>query len=436
MALAVTGILLRSDGGRAPLPTAVAISVTAAPTASPTAPPPAPSVQAAPTTPPLVPFPENVVMLVAHGGYAKGSGVLLSLTRHYRDRKGELRADELLKWSDTANSAITGIVSNERGELFASTCLGKDCASEGPGAPDWETSFTRSTDGGVTWGEIARAPGRWWVRLGLGSGAIAMNYDGQSLAVREFPSGASIAPPAVVTGESLPTVFRGRLAWVVGTQIVSASGERLYELELPGYPKLRIQSVLALMRGGPSPTGDSFPVIVASWSADGLPGQQQFFVGTFLPPIGLPLKVVRVERGAPRLAGFLNERDLLVTQEYVRPGTCTSQGIVAGADPAIIAYELGPLSFIGTPFYDKDCSQGSQVIVQAQPNFSLALVRGGGDCVNLRRDPSLVGPVIDCLGDGAIVTKGKGRSNDGARSWQSVVGPSGQQGWIAEEFLE
>ncbi|MEO6397145.1 MAG: hypothetical protein ABIP13_01640 [Tepidiformaceae bacterium] len=159
-------------------------------------------------------------------------------------------------------------------------------------------------------------------------------------------------------------------------------------------------------------------------------------MGTFLPPIGTPLKVLKVEGGAPRLAGFLNEHDLLVTQGYVRPGTCTERGDTAGADPAIIPYELGPLSFIGTPFYDRDCSQGTQLVVSTQFFAIWARVKGDGDCVNLRRDPSLAAPVVNCLGDGAIVNTGKARSNDGTRYWQFVTGPSGQIGRMADEFLE
>ncbi|MEP6872421.1 MAG: hypothetical protein ABI939_11295, partial [Anaerolineaceae bacterium] len=151
--------------------------------------------------------------------------------------------------------------------------------------------------------------------------------------------------------------------------------------------------------------------------------------------IGLPLKVLQVETGTPLLAGWLNERDLLVTADYLRPSRCTTGKVSAGADPAIIPYDLGSLSFIGTPFYSADCSLGSQLVVSTEFIAIWARVKGDGDCVNLRREPSLNAQVLDCLGDGAIVNTGKARSNDGTRFWQSVLGPSGQVGWIADEFL-
>ena len=431
--LAAAAWALRSADGdpppAGPSPTA-AVALSPTPASSPNALP-------TPTVPPLVPFPDNAVIHVAHSGYAHGSGVLFSFTRHYRDARGELRTDELLKWTNTENSAITGVVANERGELFASTCYGPQCGSEGPGNSAFETAFTRSTDGGLTWREIGRKPGRWWARLALDDGVIGLNFDGQQTAYVQLPSGETIGPPTSLGPVNFqPIVFRGQLAWVAGTRILNGAGERLYDLELPGYPNLRVQDILALRRGGPSPTGDGFPLIYVSWSADGLPGLTQFFVGSFLPPIGTPLKVLQVENGVPRLAGFLNERDLLVTQDYVRPGTCTAEGKTAGADPAIIPFDLRSLSFIGTPFYDEACSQGAQLVVSTQFVAIWAMVKGDGDCVNLRQEPSLAAPALDCLGDGAIVSTGKASSNDGTRFWQSVTGPSGQAGWMAAEFLD
>ena len=377
-------------------------------------------------------------MIVAHGGYGHGGGGYYSVTRHYRDKNGQLRTDEVWKQAENGSLNLTGVVANERGELFASTCFLDVCGFEGPGKPGVETVFRRSTDGGITWHEIDRKPGKWWARAALDDGVVAINFEGFTPAYAMFPGGSTVVPPSNATDASDPIVFRGQLAWIVGTQILNRSGERVYEFELPGYPNLTVQSVLALRRGGPSPTMDSFPVVVASWTADGLPGQQQFFIGTFLPPIGLPLKVLQVETGTPLVAGWLNERDLIVTADYLRPSTCTTGRVSSGADPAIIPYDLGSLSFIGTPFYSADCSLGSQRVVSTQfiAIWARARVNGDGDCVNLRREPSITAQVLDCLGDGAIVNTGKARSNDGTRFWQSVVGPSGQVGWIAAEFLE
>ena len=434
--LIATGWALRRDDDAPPLPAAPAtVEATQTPRPAASAVAPTPFRQPAPTVPPLVPFPENAVMIVAHGGYAHGGGGYFSLSRHYRDRKGELRTDQLLKPPGGGTAVLTGIVANELGELFASTCFGDLCGYES-GTERSNTVFTRSTDGGMTWREIGSSAGKWWARAAVDEGVVVINFEGQSPSYSLFPRGTPIVPPPAARDSVKPILFRGQLAWIAGTEILNRGGARLYELEFPGYPNVRVESVLALQRGGPTLPGVSFPTIVASWSADGLPGQRQFFVGTFLPPIGTPLKVVKIEGGAPRLAGFLNERDLLVTQDYVRPGTCTSGGDTSGADPAIIPCELGLLSFIGTPFYDRDCSQGTQLVVSTRFIAIGARVKGDGDCVNLRRDPSIAEPVVDCLGDGAIVNTGKARSNDGTRSWQSVIGPSGQAGWMADEFLE
>ena len=439
LVLVATVWALRGDDSSSAVPAAPATAdATQTPTPLQATPSTTPFPQPILSVPPLVPFPENVVMIVAHGGYAHGSGGYFSLTRHYRDPKGEIRTDELLRRSESGPMDIPGIVANERGELFATTCFGEFCGYSS-GTESSETVVIRSSDGGMTWKEIGRVKGKWWARLALDNGVVAVNFEGQTSAYMEFPGAEVVTPPESAIPVGLdPIGFRGQLAWIVGTQILNRNGERLYEFELPGYPNLTVQSVLALRRGGPSPTMDSFPVVAASWTADGLPGQQQFFIGTFLPPIGLPLKVLKIENGTPRLAGWLNERDLIVTADYLRPSTCASDRVSAGADPAIIPYDLGSLSFIGTPFYSADCSLGSQRVVSTQfiAIWARARVNGDGDCVNLRREPSITAQVLDCLGDGAIVNTGKARSNDGTRFWQSVVGPSGQQGWIAAEFLE
>lgn len=429
--LVATGWALRS-GDEAPQPP---VAVGTAPTATPSAAASPSDTRPAPTVPPLVPFPDNVVMIVGHAGYRHGGGsAYYEVTRHYRERTGALHSDVIWKQSETVN--LTGMVANERGELFATSCLNETCGFDGPSKPGVETVVTRSTDGGMTWREIGRKPGKWWATVATDGLVLAVNFDGQARQYASFPGGAAVVPPRPATDESLPIIFRGQLAWVAEMQIVSSRGESLYGFELPGYPNVRVQSVLARRRGGPSATGDSFPLIFASWSTEGLPGRLQFFVGMFLPPIGLPLKVVKIDGEAPRLAAILHERDLLVTADYVRPGTCTAEATTGGADPAIMRYPLEPLYFIGTPFYDKDCSRGSQLVISAQPMPTWARVKGEGDCVNLRRDPSLAEPVLDCLGDGAIVNLREPRSSDGTRSWQSVVGPSGQEGWIAAEFLE
>ncbi|MEP7214648.1 MAG: hypothetical protein ABI782_00255 [Anaerolineaceae bacterium] len=435
MVLAATVWVLRANGSGRLIPAAPATWTPMPPSQA--TPVPAPFHQPAPTVLPLEPFPENVVMIVAHGGYGHGGGGYYSVTRHYRDKNGQLLTDEVWKQAENGSLNLTGIVANERGELFVSACLMELCGFEGPSKPGVETIFSRSTDGGITWHEIDRKAGKWWARLALDDSVVAVNFEGQASAYMEFPGAKAVTPPASAIPVGLdPIAFRGQLAWIAGRQILNRNGERVYEFELPGYPNLTVQSVLALRRGGPSPTMDSFPVVVASWTADGLPGQQQFFIGTFLPPIGLPLKVLKIENGTPRLAGWINERDLIVTADYLRPSTCTSDKVSSGADPAIIPYDLGSLSFIGTPFYSADCSLGSQRVVSTQFIAIWTRIKGDGDCVNLRSAPSITAQVLDCLGDGAIVNTGKARSNDGTRFWQSVTGPSGQQGWIADEFLE
>ena len=73
--LIVTSWALRRDDDASPLPAAPAtVEATQTPRPAASAVAPTPFRQPAPTVPPLVPFPENAVMIVAHGGYAHGGG--------------------------------------------------------------------------------------------------------------------------------------------------------------------------------------------------------------------------------------------------------------------------------------------------------------------------------------------------------------------------
>ncbi|MEO6397146.1 MAG: hypothetical protein ABIP13_01645 [Tepidiformaceae bacterium] len=199
---------LRQGDDRPSLPVAAATmeaNQTPTPTSSTVA--STPFQQATPTAPPLVPFPENAVMIVAHGGYAHGSGGYFWLTRHYRDRSGELRTDLLLKPPDGSGAVITGIVANELGELFASTCFGEFCGYES-GTEGSSTVFTKSTDGGITWREIGSSAGKWWARAAVDAGVVVINFEGQSLSYALFPRGTPIVPPPAARASIDPIIFR------------------------------------------------------------------------------------------------------------------------------------------------------------------------------------------------------------------------------------
>lgn len=68
------------------------------------------------------------------------------------------------------------------------------------------------------------------------------------------------------------------------------------------------------------------------------------------------------------------------------------------------------------------------------------VVSAGGDCLNLRQDPSGTAPIVTCLSDGGrLVVAGPARQADGLIWWpvQSVGGPDGpsRAGWASGEFL-
>lgn len=106
------------------------------------------------------------------------------------------------------------------------------------------------------------------------------------------------------------------------------------------------------------------------------------------------------------------------------------------ADPAIIDYGRWALAFIDKPFFSLECTPHAQEVVSIQFIGIWARVTSGGGCVNLRSEASITAPIVDCLGDGALVNTSKSRRTDGDRFWQSVIGPSGQRGWISDEFLK
>ena len=76
-----------------------------------------------------------------------------------------------------------------------------------------------------------------------------------------------------------------------------------------------------------------------------------------------------------------------------------------------------------------------------EPNLPLAAIRTatigntGGVGVNLRDASGLDGAVIQIVADGTTVTLGDETQTVGGFTWQSIITPNGQQGWVAVDYL-
>ncbi|MDX1502308.1 MAG: SH3 domain-containing protein [Thermoanaerobaculia bacterium] len=81
-------------------------------------------------------------------------------------------------------------------------------------------------------------------------------------------------------------------------------------------------------------------------------------------------------------------------------------------------------------------SDGAALVVRFRPARTVSLpsdrYRVSGDpCLNLRREPRLDAPILTCLPRGAMVV-----AVDSRQGWLRLRLPDGQQGWVAERFLE
>jgi hypothetical protein len=103
--------------------------------------------------------------------------------------------------------------------------------------------------------------------------------------------------------------------------------------------------------------------------------------------------------------------------------------------PAYVDLERGTVTPIDTPFFEANYRMNRTYVLGSIPGDDLARVNTPGDCLNLREGASSGATVITCLGHGTLVSV-DALGGTPAAGWVRVLGPLGQTGYVAAEFLE
>ncbi len=395
----------------------------------------APSVSPTTTPTPAVPGARDVT-LAPDGGLPQGSALLIGTAGFHHGGGGFFRlrkvwqfgsaaptgSAEVIPWngSPDPNSSILGVAHNEHGTvLWMSRCEGLACYYEGE-MPGVMTTFLLSRDGGVSWQEVLRRKGAWWLRTAIGETGYAVNFAGTG-ALLAVPSGDSVPVPAgAARTEPLP--YQGRLAWVSrdGRSLLDATGTAVAPFAIPQ----------GLVLTGDTATWTTPAESLTAWGLFGSDSQTRYIAivraGSGTPPVA----ILRVPLPDARLARWLDEDTLVLTADY--PGSCSGgAGGVGGSLPVLLSTSVAAARFVTGPLANCD-SAGGQVVLAAWSGLS-GQVHTPGDCLNLRQRPEPTAPVIECLADGVLLAVvGK----DGVPAgWLPVTAPSGKFGWVSAEFV-
>lgn len=370
-----------------------------------------------------VPIPGGSSVIFASCGYAHGHGGCWLVERAVRDQHGELRREQLFDASkyEGTGANITGIEADEKGVIFMSVCLGDQCAYEGQ--KQVRTRLLVSRDGGVTWNqEGPQLEGEWWASAAASGSALLVNFEGMEPTWKQMPANVAVAPPAGADSCCQAWGIDGAFVWSAKdtNALLAADGTRLAAFVAPpGHTSGRVSSAMIV--------GSNLAV---TWT---LSDASETYLGLFEASGAQVEQPLRVPSGFD-LRAQSDDRMLMATVDYTRPGTCTAQGLTMGADPALVDLHTGTYAYIGEPFYDPNCSHGTQrVIVRS---FATARVNTPGDCLNVRQHASASAPIVTCLHDGVLLQLIPPPTDTFAdESWQFVWLPDSRTGWVAKEYL-
>jgi DNA-binding CsgD family transcriptional regulator len=384
--------------------TPVATASTATPSPTPTAFPDARDVALVDD----IPLPPSTMLLIGESGYGHGVGGIFQLRRVYRLGLGDVHDDVLIPIEEITGKGrlITGIVPGPQGALMMSRCEGAPCVNEGT-VKDVVTVFLRSDDGGVTWREVYRREGRWWVRAAGFDQWYAISF-AEGAPVIAVPSGADVPRPPSADAISLPV--DGNF-WLHGGLPVFVDG-----------------------------SGD--PVLDSGLTAD-------FHVSGFLRGRGTVFAATRDEDGVS--TGYIVARDQLYAGVYrlprwvelvalIEPNRVvvnldftgkTGCGEAAGQAPAIFDFNARTLAFVAELF-TPECRGGAYSALAVRQGID-ARVETPGDCLNLREEPSEEAAVVTCLPHGTLV--GIRLGLEPSERWWPVQSPIGLSGWVDSAYL-
>ncbi|TMC00578.1 MAG: SH3 domain-containing protein [Chloroflexi bacterium] len=296
----------------------------------------------------------------------------------------------------------------------------------------WEadsvSAILRSTDGGVTWNEIARGgPALFVVGLLESGEVLTMNYL-QPLAGVEFrtypgnivveqPSGASNYPPVLTaSGQALWRTSAGGLLLSDGAVFI---------------PDRSGIGVARRMLGDLTPDKGSF--LLGVDLAEG--GVSAYGLETYAMNGSVPSRQRLYKTSQFIVPGWWSPKDdrAVVTINVPPPPEYLGVPVPALLDLASGEYRLLRDTFVRD---QRPYQPYGRSLVDAVQVGRFARVVNTGSCLQIRAEPSSSGEVLDCVADGVLLhDTGESRSGDSG-TWIAVTTPSGNQGWASAAFLE
>lgn len=387
-------------------------------------------------------LPRDLVVYLSPAPYATDSNPVL-LWRVYRDGKGEIRRDDLfanLK-QQFGPLAIVSWVGDERMNwIVVVSCPETRCRGVSVGGWEGEFAVHASKDGGISWHSFppvphSAVPATTFPAAITGEGVLMTHFLGRTAAdgllYRFFlhPTGQEVAAPGPrVTPQVVPgfglvwewdeTENRG-YAPIPG---YDANGSVLKQAALTPALQARLiartadGSIYSTWRYVKDRATDPHPATdyVGRIDSNGKP------IALFTPgPIALALWK------GPFFAGA----DLLLTNVNLK--------VTAGpfdVPAALVDLKSGLVQPV------RELSGG---LVDNQQPFVSGVVPGavvrvatGGDCLNVREEPSASAASLGCFKDGVLLADRGESAAAGGISWVAVSTPAGRPGWASIEFLE
>lgn len=373
-----------------------------------------------------VDFPAGLLMYAYDASWEGPTG---AIRRYYRSPDGVFHAEPLLEsiWNSEDQSKMRAIVSASIGRgandiavtLCHGTCYG-----------GWQpVTVARSSDGGITWNDVAERPEGGWVAAISGDQVWFTRPDWKLVSL---PSGKPVHVPGYGSGSRLlstPGFGSGSLLWAERQKVVRepSTGKTVATLPVPS--RYEISWLAPLTKGAGETT-----MVVEFGVFGGAPN----FIGLFEPRAASWRQVFRFSYADPVAsfypAGWLDDTHLLVRADFKRgllggspPGM---EDMYAGI-PAILDIATGVVSPIREFIKAGVANKAGGPAPFAVATGTFARVTTPGDCLHVRKAAGRTSESLGCFAD-RVLLKVTGESTAG---WLPVLAPDGRPGFASAEFL-
>lgn len=390
-----------------------------------------------------VEIPAGVVLIIETGCW-QCDGPTTGLDRVYRDPSGKIRTDtlvsaELLGLTNPSGGppVIVGFdVLDDASWIVVAFCTAGTCDLLGPRDADAHTTFFESTDGGVTWSELADLAGAYGLvslvpethtreRDIILDGPYSTDPEAPfARRLRYLLSGEDVMPPAEAGDFPWPYVTpTGEILWqAASSRLVTSSGTVFFYAGPRAYVTRDIIADLDGTRWG------------IPWNLPISNGPSLQFL-TLVNETGHVVRTLQYDRSISW--GSNSTGDVMY-------GNAELDADAVGDLLPSPAFTLFPAEIhlndaifypILDPFTDKPYSFGRNRVVAVQAGGFARVVNTEGSCLNVRAEPDTSAAVLTCAAEGVLL-HAIGLTDNPIEGWQPVRTQDGRFGWASTEFLE